>query len=112
MTKAKTALITGVTGQDGAYLARLLLDDPGRDQPADFIRATSPAVLREQADTWMYPTSAHHCRKPLRRRGRPHMDLQRSRIGTATLVQGPSTPSRQSQRARILKLIDLRVRVG
>ena len=23
---AKTALITGVTGQDGAYLARLLLD--------------------------------------------------------------------------------------
>ena len=26
MTTAKTALITGVTGQDGAYLARLLLD--------------------------------------------------------------------------------------
>jgi len=26
MTKTKTALITGVTGQDGAYLARLLLD--------------------------------------------------------------------------------------
>lgn len=24
--KQKTALITGVTGQDGAYLARLLLD--------------------------------------------------------------------------------------
>ena len=26
MTKSKTALITGVTGQDGAYLARLLLE--------------------------------------------------------------------------------------
>jgi nucleoside-diphosphate-sugar epimerase len=26
MPRAKTALITGVTGQDGAYLAELLLD--------------------------------------------------------------------------------------
>jgi len=26
MTKKKTALISGVTGEDGAYLARLLLD--------------------------------------------------------------------------------------
>src|SRR5438105_12014427 len=26
MTKSKTALITGITGQDGSYLAELLLD--------------------------------------------------------------------------------------
>ena len=32
--------------------------------------------------------------KLLRRRGRPHMDLQRPRHCTATLVQGSSTPSR------------------
>jgi hypothetical protein len=36
--------------------------------------------------------------KLLRRRGRPHMDLQRQHHRTATLVQGPSTPSRQSPR--------------
>ena len=34
--------------------------------------------------------------KLLRRRGRPHMDLQRPHHCTTTLVQGPSTPSRQS----------------
>ena len=46
----------------------------------------------------------HGCTRPvliaeqklLRRRGRPHMDLQQPHHATATLVQGPSTPSRQS----------------
>jgi hypothetical protein len=46
----------------------------------------------------------HGCTRPvliakqklLRRRGRPHMDLQRPHHCTTTLVQGPSTPSRHN----------------
>jgi hypothetical protein len=49
----------------------------------------------------------HGCTRPvliakqklLRRRGRPHMDLQRPHHRTTTLVQGPSTPSRHDRRS-------------
>ena len=39
--------------------------------------------------------------KLLRHRDRPHMDLQRPHHCTATLVQGPSTPSRQPPRGKL-----------
>lgn len=36
---SKNALITGITGQDGAYLAKLLLDREGVNPPAAVPRA-------------------------------------------------------------------------
>jgi len=45
---SKTALITGVTGQDGAYLARLLLDKGCRVRgisPPHAVRSSSTAII-------------------------------------------------------------------
>ncbi|MDF1836050.1 MAG: hypothetical protein P1U62_14395 [Alteraurantiacibacter sp. bin_em_oilr2.035] len=53
-------------------------------------------MLREQAEHMDAPDRySSLLKKLLRRRGRPHMDLQRPHHGTTKLVQGPSTPSRQ-----------------
>ena len=88
--------------------------DRGSAKPRGSQRFERDDVIREPAcglHQGQQPCGAaqtgrtHGCTRPvliikqklLRRRGRPHMDLQRRHHCTATLVQGPSTPSRQLQ---------------
>lgn len=91
--------------------------DRGSAKPRGSQRFERDDVIREPAcglHQGQQPCGAartgrtHGCTRPvliakqklLRRRGRPHMDLQRPHHRTATLVQGPSTPSRQSDHIR------------
>ena len=86
--------------------------DRGSAKPRGSQRFERDDVIREPAcglHQGQQPSGAartgrtHGCTRPvliakqklLRRRGRPHMDLQRPHHCTTTLVQGPSTPSRQ-----------------
>jgi len=85
--------------------------DRGSAKPRGSQRFERDDVIREPAcglHQGQQPCGAartgrtHGCTRPvliakqklLRRRGRPHMDLQRPHHCTATLEQGPSTPSR------------------
>ena len=86
--------------------------DRGSAKPRGSQRFERDDVIREPAcglHQGQQPCDAartgrtHGCTRPvliaaqklLRRRGRPHMDLRQPHHGTATLVQGPSTTSRQ-----------------
>ena len=44
MKQAKVALITGITGQDGSYLAELLLE-MGYEVPVSYTHLTLPTIL-------------------------------------------------------------------